>query len=155
MVLLDPPECSIKVTHIDGNQALVCSVTANPEDVTFVWRKRVENYTIELRPKFQDGLSSYLVPDNNYHVLRTYICYTNNSVGDSSPCEFDVPGEFEGKVNYVLSRGICRQRVVVESSRCRYNSANCGFDYFNFHLFGCHLHRHRTALQKERIQHQM
>lgn len=88
----DPPECSIKSTYIDNNRALICSAVANPDDVTFVWRKRVENYTIEVRPKFQDNLSSYVIPSNNFRSLRTYICYANNSVGESSFCEIDVPG---------------------------------------------------------------
>lgn len=91
--MLDPPECSIKITTIDNSPALICSAVANPDVVTFIWRKRVENYSIEVRPKLQGSLSSYVILDTNFRTLRTYICYANNSVGESSSCEIDVPGK--------------------------------------------------------------
>lgn len=91
---LDPPECSIKTTNVDGQSALMCSAIANPEDVTFVWKILEDNYTEDARPAFETGLDSYLVLDHSFHMLRTYICYTNNSVGESTPCEIQVPGEY-------------------------------------------------------------
>lgn len=71
----------------------MCSAIANPEDVTFAWKIVEDNYTEDATATFETGLNSYLVLDRSFHMLRTYICYTNNSVGESTPCEIEVPGE--------------------------------------------------------------
>lgn len=83
----------MKTTNVDGQPALLCSAIANPEDVTFVWKKLEDNYTDDAAATFEKGLNSYLVLDRSFHMLRTYICYTNNSVGEGAPCEIQVPGE--------------------------------------------------------------
>lgn len=80
---------------MDGHQALICSAIANPDDVTFVWKKLEDNYTEDAKPSMETKLKSYVVLDRSFHMLRTYICYTNNSVGESVPCEIQVPGELK------------------------------------------------------------
>lgn len=82
------------MAQINNNPALICTAIANPDIITFVWKSRLENYTLEIKPKLQDNLSSYVVLDTNFRTLRTYTCYANNSVGESSPCEIDIPGKF-------------------------------------------------------------
>lgn len=80
----------------------MCSAIANPEDVTFVWKILEDNYTEDAKPAFETGLDSYLVLDRSFHMLRTYICYTNNSVGESTPCEIQVPGEYSNASGWVV-----------------------------------------------------
>lgn len=53
----------------------------------------MENYSIDVTPRLQNSLSSYVILDTNFRSVRTYVCYANNSVGESSPCEIDVPGK--------------------------------------------------------------
>lgn len=54
----------------------------------------------------QDSLSSYVILDTNFRALRTYVCYANNSVGESSPCEIDVPGKFRTQGSGIVARGV-------------------------------------------------
>lgn len=82
---------------------MLCSAIANPEDVTFVWKKLEDNYTDDATATFEKGLNSYLVLDRSFHMLRTYICYTNNSVGEGAPCEIQVPGEFNLSIRLFLN----------------------------------------------------
>ncbi|KAL1502352.1 hypothetical protein ABEB36_007505 [Hypothenemus hampei] len=91
------PECSITRTEKDGNPALLCTVQANPQEVTFFWKAREGNETyniVENSYIIPDGLKSFLILDSTVDTKRTYQCFANNSVGfnDKQPCEMDVAG---------------------------------------------------------------
>lgn len=90
----DKPECAITQTDIDGNPALICTANANPKEVTFTWRVKGLNETPDdMNSIRQHGLQSYLILDSGVDQFRTYLCYANNSVGVSIPCERDVAGK--------------------------------------------------------------
>ena len=86
----DKPECAIKQSEDDGYILLTCEALANPEDVTFGWRK--ENETITEDDFEHDGLASKMRLDPTPESFGTYFCYVNNSVGQGVPCEIDVQG---------------------------------------------------------------
>lgn len=90
-LLSDKPECNIKQIEDDGYILLSCESRANPEDVTFGWRK--ENETIAEEDFEQEGLISELRLEPSPESFGTYFCYVNNSVGPGEPCEIDVQGE--------------------------------------------------------------
>lgn len=101
MHFLDAPECSITTAEKDGSPALVCTAHANPQEVTFTWKVRESNDTsIESANIIQEGLRSYLILDSSVD-RRTYLCYANNSVGISVPCERDVAGKEIIFTNYL------------------------------------------------------
>lgn len=90
----DKPECGITQTELDGSPALVCTAHANPKEVTFTWRVKGLNETPDdINNIQQHGMQSYLILDSGVDTFRTYLCYANNSVGISIPCERDVAGE--------------------------------------------------------------
>lgn len=90
----DKPECAITQTDHDGSPALVCTAHANPKEVTFTWRVKGMNETPDdMNSVQQHGLQSYLILDSGVDTFRTYLCYANNSVGVSIPCERDVAGK--------------------------------------------------------------
>ncbi|CAG9768077.1 unnamed protein product [Ceutorhynchus assimilis] len=91
------PECSITRTEKDGSPALLCTVQANPQEVSFFWKSREGNETNSIVDNsyiIQDGLKSFLILDSTVDTKRTYQCFANNSVGfsDKQPCEMDVAG---------------------------------------------------------------
>ncbi|KAH1018820.1 hypothetical protein HUJ05_006512 [Dendroctonus ponderosae] len=91
------PECSITRTERDGSPALLCTVQANPQEVSFFWKAREGNETYSIVNNnniVQDGLKSFLILDSTVDTKRTYQCFANNSVGlsDKQPCEMDVAG---------------------------------------------------------------
>ncbi|XP_050315809.1 uncharacterized protein LOC126750284 isoform X2 [Anthonomus grandis grandis] len=91
------PECSITRTKRDSSPALLCTVQANPQEVSFFWKVREGNETYNLVDSNYiqtDGLKSYLILDSTVDTKRTYQCFANNSVGfsDKQPCEMDVAG---------------------------------------------------------------
>ncbi|XP_063245039.1 hemicentin-1 [Bacillus rossius redtenbacheri] len=87
--VLYKPECAISQTDMAGKLVLVCTVHANPTDVDFTWRIKNENDTIEENIE-KKGLQSHLTLDSYIENFRTYVCFANNSVGVSIPCEQDV-----------------------------------------------------------------
>lgn len=86
------PECRIDRERVDGRDYVVCSAVANPQESDFVWSLKSDNDTLEHAPETRDG-KSYLLLDDSVTNFRTYVCIANNSIGSSSSCERDVPGE--------------------------------------------------------------
>ncbi|CAH1642394.1 unnamed protein product [Spodoptera littoralis] len=86
------PECGIKQSEIDGVQVLVCTAHANPSTVSFFWKLKNDNDSLTDEKIWQQGAQSFLRLSTSVDVYRTYLCYANNSVGMSRPCERDVMG---------------------------------------------------------------
>ncbi|CAG2058341.1 unnamed protein product [Timema podura] len=111
--VLYKPQCGITQSDQDGKLVLVCTADANPTDVDFTWRIKNENDTIEENIE-KRGLQSFLTLDTYVETFRTYLCFANNSVGMSIPCERDVTaGVASCKIKYsnrlaliCLSRGL-------------------------------------------------
>lgn len=89
--VLFKPECGIIKKEVDGKLSLECSVIANPQDVDFTWKIKNENETIEEHIE-KGHLQSILTLETRVENFRTYLCFANNSVGVSIPCEMDVSG---------------------------------------------------------------
>lgn len=89
--LIDKPECRIERKREDGQDYVVCSAEANPKESDFTWTLKVGNDTFDQTAEMRDGKSYILLEDVN--KFRTYICVTNNTIGFSSECELDVPGQ--------------------------------------------------------------
>ncbi|XP_039278812.1 uncharacterized protein LOC111055569 [Nilaparvata lugens] len=87
--VLYKPECGITQSEMDGKLVLICTAHANPTEVDFTWRIKNENETIEENIE-KRGLQSFLTLETRVENFRTYLCFTNNSVGMSIPCERDV-----------------------------------------------------------------
>ncbi|XP_050555939.1 hemicentin-1 isoform X6 [Spodoptera frugiperda] len=98
------PECGIKQTDIDGVQVLVCTAHANPSTVSFFWKLKNDNDSLTDEKIWQQGAQSYLRLSTSVDVYRTYLCYANNSVGMSRPCERDVMANLESFGNKVWWR---------------------------------------------------
>ncbi|XP_028027603.1 hemicentin-1 isoform X4 [Bombyx mandarina] len=106
-VLLDVlyiPECGIQQTNIDGEQVLVCSAKANPAEVSFMWKLKNDNDSLTDEKIWQAGTQSYLRLSPGVDVYRTYLCFANNSVGVSRPCERDVMANLENFTSKVWWR---------------------------------------------------
>lgn len=88
----DRPECGITKKEVDGKLVLVCQAHANPPEVDFSWKIKNENETIEDNIE-KSGLQSLLTLETRVENFRTYLCFANNSVGMSIPCEMDVTGK--------------------------------------------------------------
>lgn len=86
------PSCTIETVEYDGVSTLECTAHANPQDVTFTWKIKGDNDTLEGSLMSQKGVKGYLKLDPNVESFRTYQCFVNNSVGISAPCERDVTG---------------------------------------------------------------
>ena len=67
---------------------LSCLATANPDLVTFSWRKGNET----LNEVQADGSISTLRVGASEDNFGMYMCYVNNSIGAGIPCEADVQG---------------------------------------------------------------
>ncbi|XP_067007165.1 nephrin isoform X1 [Anabrus simplex] len=89
--VLYKPECGITQTEMDGKLVLTCTANANPPEVDFTWRIKNENDTIEENVE-KKGHQSQLTLESYVENFRTYLCFANNSVGVSIPCERDVTG---------------------------------------------------------------
>lgn len=90
----DKPECGITQTEENGKLILICTANANPTDVDFTWKIKNENETIDENIR-KDHLKSFLTLETQMENFRTYLCFANNSVGMSIPCERDVTGELK------------------------------------------------------------
>ncbi|KAG8232214.1 hypothetical protein J437_LFUL010516, partial [Ladona fulva] len=90
--VLHKPECGITQTEVKGKLVLICRASANPEEVDFFWRIKngSENETVEENVESVGPLSSVLTLETRVENFRTYLCFANNSVGMSIPCERDV-----------------------------------------------------------------
>ncbi|XP_065160558.1 uncharacterized protein nrm isoform X4 [Atheta coriaria] len=84
------PSCTLETTEFEGGMALECTAHANPQEVTFTWKIKGENDSVEGATLVQQNLKGYLKLDSSVDSFRTYQCFVNNSVGISSPCERDV-----------------------------------------------------------------
>ncbi|KAJ0170416.1 hypothetical protein K1T71_013787 [Dendrolimus kikuchii] len=89
------PECGIQQTELDGEQVLVCTANANPDQLTFYWKLKNDNDSLTDEKIWHQGLQSFLRLSTSVDVYRTYLCYANNSVGMSKPCERDVMANLE------------------------------------------------------------
>ncbi|XP_022828846.1 uncharacterized protein LOC111358149 isoform X2 [Spodoptera litura] len=98
------PECGIKQSEIDGVQVLVCTAHANPSTVSFFWKLKNDNDSLTDEKIWQQGAQSFLRLSTSVDVYRTYLCYANNSVGMSRPCERDVMANLESFGNKVWWR---------------------------------------------------
>jgi hypothetical protein len=88
----DKPECAITQREVEGKLVLICNASANPTDVDFMWKIKNENETIEENVETK-GLVSILTLESRSENFRTYLCFANNSVGMSIPCERDITGQ--------------------------------------------------------------
>jgi len=88
----DKPECGISQQEVNGRVTLICRVHANPPNVTFLWRIKGDNDTIEEGVELR-GMESYLTLESGVDSFSTYLCFAKNSVGMSIPCERDVQGK--------------------------------------------------------------
>ncbi|XP_053981934.1 hemicentin-1 isoform X3 [Hylaeus volcanicus] len=84
------PECHVEKERIDGEDYVVCSAIANPKETDFVWALKNDNDTLEQIAEIRNG-KSYIRLDTSVTNFRTYVCIANNSIGQSTPCERDVP----------------------------------------------------------------
>ncbi|XP_053997962.1 hemicentin-1 isoform X2 [Hylaeus anthracinus] len=84
------PECHVEKERIDGEDYVVCSAIANPKETDFVWALKNDNDTLEQIAEMRNG-KSYIRLDTSVTNFRTYVCIANNSIGQSTPCERDVP----------------------------------------------------------------
>ncbi|CAB3363001.1 Hypothetical predicted protein [Cloeon dipterum] len=87
--VLHKPECAITQREMEGKLVLICNASANPTDVDFTWKIKNENETIEENVETR-GLVSILTLESRVENFRTYLCFANNSVGMSIPCERDI-----------------------------------------------------------------
>jgi hypothetical protein len=83
------PECNIRQSDDSDYIVLDCEALANPDLVTFAWRRGNETLT---DAAVTDGLVSSLKLPASAESFGTYFCYVNNSVGRGAPCEIDVQG---------------------------------------------------------------
>lgn len=86
------PECQISLEEVDGEDYVVCSAIANPEETDFTWELSNENDTLQQLPVTRGG-KSYLLIDPYVAQPRTYLCRANNTIGSSTTCEKEVQGE--------------------------------------------------------------
>lgn len=86
------PDCTIETVDFEGGPALECTSHANPQEVTFTWKIKGDNDTVDNSYLIKKGIKGYLKLDSSVDSFRTYQCFVNNSVGISSPCERDVTG---------------------------------------------------------------
>nr|XP_034174876.1 uncharacterized protein LOC117601811 isoform X3 [Osmia lignaria] len=84
------PECRVEKERIDGVDYVVCSAIANPKETDFFWSLKSDNDTLEQVPDPRNG-KSYIRLDTSVTNFRTYVCVANNTIGQSNPCERDVP----------------------------------------------------------------
>ncbi|KAL1124451.1 hypothetical protein AAG570_001077 [Ranatra chinensis] len=96
--VLYKPECGISQQEMEGKLVLKCTARADPSDVDFTWKIKNENETIEENIE-KNGLESLLKLETRIENFRTYLCYANNSVGVSIPCEHDVTAYQEKSSN--------------------------------------------------------
>ncbi|XP_059487903.1 uncharacterized protein LOC132203822 isoform X4 [Neocloeon triangulifer] len=87
--VLHKPECAITQREVHGKLVLICNASANPTEVDFTWKIKNENETIEENIE-TNGLTSMLTLESRVENFRTYLCFANNSVGMSIPCERDI-----------------------------------------------------------------
>ncbi|XP_076393662.1 neuromusculin isoform X5 [Megachile rotundata] len=101
------PECHVEKERIDGVDYVVCSAVANPKETDFVWSLKSDNDTLEQVAEPRNG-KSYIRIDTSVTNFRTYVCVANNSIGQSNPCEGNVPGhipwwhELEGNLLLIV-----------------------------------------------------
>nr|XP_022900084.1 uncharacterized protein LOC111413372 isoform X2 [Onthophagus taurus] len=84
------PECTLEPIDQDGRPSLLCTAHASPDIVTFSFKIKGENETIE--PSTVNGLKGYLLLESGIDTFRTYQCIVTNSIGSGIPCERDVAG---------------------------------------------------------------
>lgn len=94
-VLSVKPECGITQSEVNGKPVLICQAHANPTEVDFTWKIKNENETVEDFIENR-GLQSHLTLESRIENFRTYLCFANNSIGMSIPCERDVTGTYDG-----------------------------------------------------------
>ncbi|XP_046400693.1 hemicentin-1 isoform X3 [Ischnura elegans] len=99
--VLHKPECGITQTEVNGKLVLICRASANPAEVDFFWRIKngSENETVEENVESGGPLSSILTLETRVENFRTYLCFANNSVGMSIPCERDVTAYQEKSIS--------------------------------------------------------
>ena len=83
------PECSIRQQKFEDTILLSCEADANPDKVSFVWKKGNESYDSDVSV---NGLQSSIRLGLNQESFGTYYCFVNNSVGLGVPCEIDIQG---------------------------------------------------------------
>ncbi|XP_076648932.1 neuromusculin isoform X4 [Halictus rubicundus] len=101
------PECHVEKERIDGKDYVVCSAIANPKETDFVWSLKSDNDTLTQVAEIRNG-KSYIRLDTSVTNFRTYVCNVNNTIGNSNPCERDVPGyipwwhQLEGNILLII-----------------------------------------------------
>jgi len=108
--VLYKPECSIN-WRVEGEEIfLICSAEANPEDVTFLWKK--DNSSFE--GQAVDGkIESQVVLKRMNESAGTYGCFASNSVGEGDPCILDLTNEM---IAYGLSHEVMVILIAVAGS---------------------------------------
>merc|ERR1711915_827739 len=108
--VLYKPECSIN-WRLEGEEIfLICSAEANPEDVTFLWKK--DNSSFE--GQAVDGkIESQVVLKRMNESAGTYGCFASNSVGERDPCILDLTDEM---IAYGLSHEVMVILIAVAGS---------------------------------------
>nr|XP_053621027.1 uncharacterized protein LOC128681264 isoform X2 [Plodia interpunctella] len=115
------PECGIKQIELEGEQVLVCTAHANPEDVSFSWKLKNDNDSLTDEKIWQVGPQSYLRLSTSVDVYRTYLCFANNSVGTSRQCERDVMGRvpwWRDQQKLILIGGVALAVLVITVILC-------------------------------------
>ncbi|GBP62110.1 hypothetical protein EVAR_53888_1 [Eumeta japonica] len=84
------PECGISKRDVDGSSFLVCTSHANPNVVSYSWKLKNDNDSLNGEEISQVGQEGLLKLSDSVDQHRTYLCYAKNSVGLSRPCEIDI-----------------------------------------------------------------
>lgn len=97
------PQCSLTYTFEEDEIVLLCQASANPNDLTFWWDKGNESYVGDSEEA--EGTSSLRIKIQN-ESLGDYICYVNNSVGESDPCSIQTQ-------DILLKKEVSEQELVL------------------------------------------
>jgi len=89
MNVMYKPECTIHQEKVEDKILLTCESDANPDEVTFLWKKGNGTYDGDIT---MNGLQSTIRLGLLQESFGTYFCFVNNSVGLGVPCEIDIQG---------------------------------------------------------------
>ena len=87
--VLYKPECTIHQQKLEDKILLTCESDANPEQVSFLWRRGNESFDGETE---NVGMRSSIKLGLQQESFGTYYCFVNNTVGLGVPCEIDIQG---------------------------------------------------------------
>eukprot|EP00092_Neocalanus_flemingeri_P025444 GFUD01027586.1.p1 GENE.GFUD01027586.1~~GFUD01027586.1.p1 ORF type:complete len:1098 (+),score=293.63 GFUD01027586.1:126-3419(+) len=103
VTVLYKPECTVTYTLMEEEVVLLCTANANPNDLTFWWKKQNDTFDGQANDnRIESEVRLKIINES----LGDYFCHVNNSVGEGDACMIEL-------TDIILTKGLSEHELII------------------------------------------